>query len=159
MNLDVVRYLVNKGDEALLPPARMTGYDYILARNGVFKRALNRHVECCLPLVGARVAGLAPVDPYVRLRWERLPERALHLVLADAKRRAWARPVEAMYHLVREDDRLRVLYPRQESSAARIVYEGGENPAIVCELHSHCEMGHISATRTMGMSSGFGSML
>ena len=134
----VCRYLTSA---VALPGARLTGYDYITAGNGLFKRARNRHVEACLPLAACRVAGLPAVEPYVRLAGDRLPGTLLWAALADARRRAIDRPVEAMYHLYRLDDgKARLVYPAQDATGARDAYQGGGDPAIVMDVHSHCEM-------------------
>lgn len=124
-----------------LQPARLDGYDYILAGNGLFKRGRNRHVEVMLPVTGCRVAGLPAAVPYLRLAGERLPGRLLHTLLVDARRRAWAHPAEALYLIYRDGDRTRLCYPPQEATAAHIAYEGSGDPAIIAEIHSHCELG------------------
>jgi PRTRC genetic system protein A len=135
---DVVRYLTTKED---LPPARLQGYDYVLAGNGLFKRALNRHLEAMIPLARIGVVGLPPITPYVRLAGDKLPGRMLHTMLVDARRRAWSRPVEAMYLLRRDEDRDRLIYPRQTATGASLRYEGSGDAAVLAEIHSHCEMG------------------
>lgn len=135
--LDVVRYLTTAGK---LPAARMQGYDYVLAGNGVFKRAMNRHVEVMLPLAGACVAGLPEAVAYVKLRGRRFPEWILNAALADARRRAMGMAKEAMYHLVRADGKARLMRPAQRAKGGGVAYEGGSDPAIVCDLHSHHHM-------------------
>jgi len=155
---DVVRYL----DSRDVPPAREMGYDYILAGNGVFKRARCRHVEVCLPVAtmddGRRsmIAGLPDVEGYVRLRGERLPGWLLAAALEDARRRARVVRKEVMYHLVRrEDGRARLVRPRQEVSGAGVAYEGGGDPAILMDLHSHHDMGAFFSSTDDGDALGF----
>lgn len=136
--MNPVRYLVARGD---LPPVSRGGYDYVLAGNGVWKRAANRHVETCRCLASCHVAGLSPLGSSLQLRQGHLPESTLITLLADARRRAWARPVEAMYHVYRDEARTRLVYVAQRSTACYVHYHGGDDPAILLDVHSHCEMG------------------
>lgn len=156
--LDPVRYLTTRD----LPPPRPTGYDYVLAGNGLFKRAHNRHVEACILLASLPVAGLPPLEPYVRILFPRIPERMLLAALADARSVAMARPTEAMYHVYHTPNgqagsnssaagtpagpgndaghcRLRLARPPQAATAGTVRYRGGDHPDIVMDLHSHCE--------------------
>jgi len=134
---DLVRYLTTREP---LPPARVTGYDYVLAGNGVFKRALSRHVEVMMRVAAARIAGLPDAAPYVRLACGKLPGAMLHTLLVDARRRAWDQPREAMYLVYDDGPRVRLVYPRQRATGARIEYEDAGDPAIIAEIHSHCEL-------------------
>lgn len=134
---DVVRYLTTREN---IPPARMTGYDYILAGNGLFKRAMNRHVEVILPLSRVAVAGLPAVAPYFRMRAGRLDGGFLIVALHDARERSWSKPREAMYHVVMQEGQARLVRPRQQGSAGHLAYRGGGQASIICDLHSHHEM-------------------
>lgn len=149
--LDPVRYL----DSRTLAPARRTGYDYILAGNGVMKRAHSRHVDACLPLVRCRIAGLPDLDPYVVRRFPRIPGAMLRAALDDARRIARAHPREAMYHVYWGGDKFRLGRPRQDATAGRVRYAGGDDPAIVLDLHSHCEAGAFFSHTDDGDEKGF----
>lgn len=138
LDLEIARYLTTRDP---LPECRLTGYDYVLAGNGIWKRARNRHVEACLPLSRLRIAGLPDLRPSLRLLSGRVPGRLLWVALSDARERARLRPVEAMYHLYGEADKYRLVYPRQDSTAGHAAYQGGDDPAILLDLHSHCELG------------------
>jgi PRTRC genetic system protein A len=139
LNLDVCRYLTTREP---LPPWASTGYDYITAGNGLWKRARNRHCSACLRLAPANVAGLPDLSALITVAGPRLPGRLLWIALDDARRRSWREPVEAMYHVYRhEDGRVRLAYPPQEAGAARSSYQGGSDPAIILDVHSHVEMG------------------
>jgi len=138
MNLDVARYLDTRG---ALPPARERGYDYVLAGNGLFKRARSRHVEVMACIAPAQVAGLPAAVAYVKLLDRRLPERFLETAHRDALR--WSRRghQEAMYHVLRtEQGGAQLRRPRQAASGAGVAYAGGGDPRIVCDLHSHSVM-------------------
>lgn len=149
---DLVRYLTTERD---LPESRMEGYDYILAGNGLFKRAQSRHVAVQLALNGTRVAGLPELYRYIHLRAKRVPVCFLEAVLGDARQRSWDTPREAMYHLVRDGGRVRLAYPQQKSTRGRIVYQGGGDPAILCDLHSHHEMESFFSSTDDGDEQGF----
>lgn len=137
-DLKVCRYLTTRDP---LPPWSLTGYEYILAGNGLWKRARNRHCFACLRLCAQNVAGLPDLAGYLALTGPKLPGRLLWVALEDARRRSWREPVEAMYHVYRHDDgRVRLAYPPQENGAARAAYQGGADPAIILDVHSHVEM-------------------
>lgn len=134
-----VAYLVHRnGAHPVLPAGK--AYAYVVAGNGLFKHAINRHIDALIPLATARVAGLSPLIPYVRLRAGRIPGQLLHRVLADARRQSWDRPREAMYHITIQNNQVRVFRPSQRASAASLAYAGGSDPDIVLDLHSHQEM-------------------
>ena len=136
--LNVCRYLTTADP---LPPWAAAGYDYIMAGNGLWKRARNRHCSACLRLARANVAGLPELAGYLALAGPKLPGRLLWVALEDARRRSWREPVEAMYHVYRHDDgRVRLAYPPQENGAARSAYQGGSDPAIIMDVHSHVQM-------------------
>lgn len=146
-----IQYHVYRGQD--LPPAKP--YAYALAGNGVFKLADTAHFSAALRLASPRrpVAGLEELFAGMVLHVPRIPARWLRAVLADARRvgrgRGVLRPVEQMYHFHYfyhdPDDRLngqgwRVERPRQEASAGRVTYQGGDAKTIVLDLHSHHEM-------------------
>ncbi len=151
---DPVAYQVYRGDERpTLPPDK--AYAYVLAGNGIFKLAANRHIEALILLARCRVAGLPPLEPYVRLREGRLPGRLLATILDDARRLSWEEPREAMYHLVMQDGRVHVIRPRQRAGAASLAYAGGGDPDIICDLHSHHQMEAFFSSRDDGDEQGF----
>lgn len=137
MTFDIARYFTT---EQPLPGVRTTGYDYVTAGNGLFKRARNRHLEATIPLARARVAGLPELYPYVKLTGHKLPDSLLDVALQDARRLARRKPIEAMYHLYVQDGQVKLARPRQSGTAADLKYAGGGDPHIICDLHSHCEM-------------------
>lgn len=116
---------------------RGTGYDYVLAGNGLF-------IEARVPLLAARVAvawcnvrGLAPLEPYVRLANGPVPAVLLEL----AVNHMWSYPDEEMYLAIVWDGdghRYSLKQPPQERSAIRVQYE--VLPGTVLSLHSHGRM-------------------
>ena len=124
-----------------LPEAREGGFDYIVAGNGVFKRARNRHLDVCIPVIAYNFPGLRPCSTYIKLRrMSRLPARLIEIALADARRAAWPGQMETMYHVYLADDRVRLYKPPQRADARSLAYRGGGEAGIVMDLHSHCQM-------------------
>jgi len=135
---DPVAYLIHRNESLPAVPAGKA-FAYVLAGNGLFKRARNRHVDALIPLATAQVAGLRPLTPYVRPAG-RIPGQILNRILADARRRSWDTPREAMYHVIIEHKQVRVFRPHQQAGAGNITYAGGDDPNIILDLHSHQEM-------------------
>jgi PRTRC genetic system protein A len=134
-----VAYLVHRdGADPAVPDGK--AYAYVLAGNGVFKIAANRHISARIPLATAHVAGLPRLRPHVETLFGRIPGRVLRSVLADARRQSWGGPREAMYHLVIQEGQVRVLRPPQQANAAHLAYTGGDGVNVICDLHSHHEM-------------------
>lgn len=137
-SFDIARYYVMNEP---LPAAREGGFDYIIAGNGVFKRAQNRHLDVCIPVIPHSFPGLRSCSTYIRLRrTSRLPARLLEVALADARRTAWPGPVETMYHAHINGSRVQLSKPPQRADARNLEYQGGGEADIVMDLHSHCQM-------------------
>lgn len=134
-----VAYMVHvNGVAPALPSGKAFGY--VLAGNGVFKVAVSRLIEARVQLARVRVAGLPTLDPVVRAIF-RVPGDVLESVLVDARKRSWSGPREAMYHVVIDREMVRVVRPEQIGTAGHLEYQGGGGPDIVCDLHSHHQMG------------------
>lgn len=146
---DLVEHHVYRGVER---PISAPAYDYVLAGNGLFKRARGRYVQARFPLVAVRVAGLPDLEPAIELAiWPgRVPGRLLHPILADARKHAQDGR-EQMYQVrlaqAPGGPRWRAMIPGQQASAGRIEYQVGDEANIVCDLHSHHQLGaFFSAT-------------
>ncbi len=124
------------GDE--VPALEGKAYGYVLAGNGVFKRAENSHFDVCVPISRVRVAGLPEIRPWVKIRHGRIPERLLLTTLEDARRQAAVKPVEAGYHYSFQNGMVRLTRPVQTATADSLQYLGGDGPETFCDLHSHC---------------------
>jgi PRTRC genetic system protein A len=134
-----VDYTIYDGGAVTIPDGK--SYAYILAGNGLFKAVQTIHFDACMCLAPARVAGLPRLEHRFDLHFGRLPGRLLSAILQDARSQSWDRATETMYHIRIDDGCARAVRPRQNGSGSRLSYAGGDSLAIVCDLHSHHEMG------------------
>ncbi|MBN1815349.1 MAG: hypothetical protein JXA14_26190 [Anaerolineae bacterium] len=149
MIIEPAAYIFNRdGARPRTPPGK--SFAYVVAGNGLFKHAESRFVEALIPLASARIAGLRPLELAVRPH-VMLPGAVLQMVLDDARRRAWDRPVEAMYHVAVERDwRIRVLRPHQNGGQGSLRYEIDDDRDVILDVHSHHEMhAFFSSTDTL----------
>jgi PRTRC genetic system protein A len=139
---NLVTYHIHKQDP--LPPSDALAYQYILAGNGLFVRAETRFFTAVLLAAACTVRGLAPLRRRFRLKYPRLPAQLLHAVLADGRRARQpdGRLNETLYQIHHHGRTVQVRKPAQQGTATSVVAVGGDDPAVVCDLHSH---GHMPA--------------
>jgi PRTRC genetic system protein A len=125
-----------------LPPIGEAMYQYVVAGNGLFIRAEDSRIEACVPIADAELNGLAEIEPYARLKVERVPGVWLLSMLNSARLHM---PQEAMYQLhwsgVQNKAVLRTWrcsMPTQASTptAVRFIDDG----EAVVDVHSHNSM-------------------
>lgn len=146
MNLpNLVNHHLYRGEERL--PELSTAYDYLLAGDGLYKRARNSAIVACIQVTACRVAGL-PVLPE---NWANriipapggyFPGHLLEDIYLDACRYGQD-GLERMYHLHVDGRQAWVTIPDQTMSGYRVAYRAGANgfdPTIICDLHSHHSM-------------------
>jgi PRTRC genetic system protein A len=138
MRINPAQYEIYRGQQIRLGAGCAFGYYF--AGNGTFKFAENAHLRVLMPLAQFRVAGLPNLTPFCALKGERLPVAVLHAIFQDARAQAQARPIEVMYHVKAQDGRVVVDCPEQDGGASSLRYKGGDDPAILLDVHSHCEM-------------------
>jgi PRTRC genetic system protein A len=121
-----------------LPPIT-TLIDYVLASNGVFKRAANQHLTVVIPIATGLVRGLATVIPEVRLNYPRVPEEMLETILFESRQAALAGegPKELLFQLCCHNGRLVLTKPPQQTTAVSIKYTEANPKVIVADIHSH----------------------
>lgn len=145
-------YLIHHPAPLGLPPELPPGkvYAFIMAGNGLFKLARSSRIEALIPIARARVAGLPELAPYARLvGGVRLPGLLLAGCLRHAREAARHSPRETMYHWRFDpaSGEVTVRTPEQVGTAGRVAYTGGDDAAIVLDLHSHHTMdAYFSAT-------------
>ncbi len=132
-----VKYHVYEEGTVLWPQL----YDYVLHGGGVLKVAKSDYIAASVSVAKGRITGL-PVD---KPKWvctlPRIPLSCLGAVLRHARCAGEAlTPVEQMYHFHWIDKEWRVAAPKQNASAGRVTYQGGDAPSIVLDLHSHHTM-------------------
>lgn len=134
-------------------------YAYVVAANGVYKIVDNPRFYASLRIAPARVAGLTRwPETGVLLRVPKIPATWLRAALSHARDAVQGSrgaggivgPVEQMYHFhffASEECRFmsrgewKVSVPRQDASAGRVRYRGGDESTVLLDLHSHHEMG------------------
>jgi PRTRC genetic system protein A len=132
-----------------------------LTATGIYLRADNRFFDVLAPIARCQVRGLAPLQPYFRLKVPRLPGHLLDTVLSDA-RRARCRNgglKEALYHFhhdgLAQSARVRVLKPPQRATVTSVVGVEGNASDILLDLHSHGNMGAFWSGTDNGDEQGF----
>jgi PRTRC genetic system protein A len=137
---NLVTYHVHKCDP--LPANNALAYQYILAGNGIFIRAETRFFEAILPVAPCAVRGLAPLRHHFRLKVPRIPVRLLDTVLTDARRAR--RPDgglnEVLYQFHHHGRTVQAKKPPQRTTGVSVMAASGNDPAILCDLHSHGNM-------------------
>jgi len=139
---NLVTYHIHKSDP--LPANNALAYQYILAGNGLFIRAETHFFEALLPIAPCTVRGLARLRHHFRLKVPRIPARLLDTILTDARRAR--RPDgglnEVLYQFHHHGQTVQVKKPPQQTAATSVLATGMDDPAILCDLHSH---GHMRA--------------
>lgn len=131
-------------------PDAAPGITWIVAANGVFKRGVDADRDVLIQTWRGAIdaPGLASLLPHVRWpAWpQRLPAFFLAELLADARKAmsgdSVARPIEKQYFVVYRDDKPRLIAPGgQNATPGRVSYPMPTRGAVLCDLHSHHEMG------------------
>ena len=126
-------YLLNTREG--LTGERGAFYDYIMAGNGLFIRARNRHVTAVINIAPVAMRGLLPLEPSLELPGGRIPEAlyalAVWVMAAD--------PWRERYLAVTWDGSYHLKVPDQEREAGGVKYE--RIPDTVLDIHSHGLLG------------------
>ena len=130
--MNPVGYLINKG--GALDGERGLFYDYILARNGLFVRASNNHLDATVLVASAEVRGLSLLEEKVTLLHGRIPWRlydlAYSLFVMD--------PSRERYVAIVWQDGYRLRVPEQERESGSVKYFTESD--VVLDIHSHGTM-------------------
>lgn len=117
------------------PPMEATGYEYILAGNGIFVRAEDSRMDVMVQHGPGGVNGLPRLASIARLRDGRIPCTWLHSIVTSMRRHL---PNECMYQIVRNQGDWRCVMPKQTASATAVEFD--DNPLSVVDIHSHNTM-------------------
>lgn len=121
-----------------LPPIGGAMFQYVVAGNGLFIRAEDSRLEACVPIASATLNGPEMIEPYARLKIERVSGVWLKAVLKSAREHL---PNEAMYQFWFDRSNggiWRVFRPPQTPSATAVMYD--DLGQTVIDLHSHNSM-------------------
>lgn len=154
MNLfaDLVQHHIYRGQ----PVPIAAGYDYLLAGNGLFKRAENSYIRACLPLSSGPVSGLPAYEAVIHLKTGPIPARLLQAVLLDAQGQARRRQEQTYLFRVRAGGEYHVSRPAQKTNAARVwSYSSQGYDNVICEIHSHNTMPAFFSPTDDGDELGF----
>lgn len=142
----VRHYIATSGQP--LPPAA-AGIDWILAANGLFKRATNEAISAtvCAEQFQTSIYGLDALLPNVRWRHHRglLPASWLDALLDSARKACMLpsgvmRPIEKQWFAVWRNQCIRLIAPKeQHASIGSVRYEMPTEPVLL-DIHSHHTM-------------------
>lgn len=137
---NLVTYHVHQSDP--LPANNALAYQYVLAGNGLFIRAETHFFEAILPIALCTVRGLSPLHHHFLLKVPRIPARLLDTILADARRtrRTDDGLNEVLYQFHHHGQTVQVKKPPQQTTGVSVIAAGGNDLAILCDLHSHGNM-------------------
>lgn len=138
-----------------LPPLAL-GIQWILAANGVFKRAANSALEVCIQVHSwqAPIPGLVNLLPVIRWKHhpQRLPKSWLDILLQEARKACEQEsgitiPQEKQWFVVWRDSRIRLIAPAaQVGTPTQVRYAMPQEPVLL-DIHSHHHMhAYFSAT-------------
>lgn len=132
-------------------PDAVPGITWIVARNGLFKRGTNAHLDaliCVEPWtslqLGDHHVGLLPSARWRQHRG-RLCGRLLSIVLDHARQAATirsgiAQPVEQFYMVGLEGTRMVLVRPPQHPTSGHVTYEVPAHIVALADIHSHHAM-------------------
>ena len=135
----LVQHLIVQ-DDGKLPSIPDCLYAYIMAGNGIFLYAKRNDLEVLIPISGATIAGLPPLEPFVNI--PRVPAILMHHVLKASKENL---PNEILFWFNLDQDQAAwsVDAPLQTCTPASAVPEDRNDPLgikALIDLHSHARL-------------------
>lgn len=121
-----------------LPPLGDLMYRYVVAGNGLFIRAEDSRMEALVPVSFAKAYGLVDLEPYARLKAERIPADYLWSIFESARRHL---PNEAMYQFIYDPSDAvpgrpwRCVMPEATARLAHVEFADAADAVV--DLHSH----------------------
>lgn len=122
-------------------PQLNAGIDWVLAANGLFKRAANPALAACIQVRSWNflIPGLARLLPSVSWKHcpQRLPIQWLTVLLAEARKACERESQEKQWFVIWRDGKVRLIAPQaQTASAVRVRYAMPTEPMLL-DVHSH----------------------
>jgi len=109
------------------------GYDYILARNGVYICASNKLISARIPISSyCHIRGLADEKPYIQLAHGKIPAVLFELALNTALN---GKDKEMYMAVTCLEDGYHLYLTSQKGTGRDVTYE--RMPDTVCDIHSH----------------------
>ena len=126
-------YLINEKHGECPTGDRGTGYDYILASNGIFVRSESPLMQATALHTQTAIRGLAPLNPSLLLKKGLIPRAVLHQMLSAMRRAA---PNELFAAVTWDEDTgYSVRIPEQQANSASVSYTN--TPGTILQMHSH----------------------
>jgi len=127
-----------------LGPIQASSYEYVLAGNGVFLRAVRTGLAITLPIAICEVRNLHPLEAKLELECGPIPAHLLSRILGLARQAAAEEPREALFHLSYAEDRWQLEVPPQAQTKGSVEpLESGPESSYaraLVEIHSHHRM-------------------
>lgn len=127
-----------------LGPIQASSYEYVMAGNGVFLRAVRTGLAITLPLATCEVRNLHPLESRLELEYGCVPSHVLSRILDLARKAAAEEPREALFHLSYAEDRWQLEVPLQIQTECSVepLDSGPESSyaRALIEIHSHHQM-------------------
>lgn len=142
--INLLNHTIARADQPL--PPLDTGIDWILAANGLFKRAANNALAACIHVHSWNflIPGLARLLPSIAWKHcpQRLPNQWLDVLLQEARtaceqESGIAIPREKQWFVVWRANKVRLIAPQdQTASPVRVQYAMPSEPVLL-DVHSH----------------------
>ena len=130
-----VGHLINRTEANGPEGVPGTGYNYIVAANGILIRAENSHIEATALYAPAPVRGLYPLAPTLTLKHGPISPAHLQSIIRAMRLAAPSELMAAIVHDPRTGYALQ--YPPQTTGPTHVKYES--LPNTVLEIHSHAD--------------------
>jgi PRTRC genetic system protein A len=136
-----VHYHIAKTSE--LPPITAPLYEYIVAGNGVFKRAQRDVMSAMIPVSSGHIRGLATMEPEFIPNFGKVPKAIVNHIL-DVATEAARQNLESLFYLNLRAGIWQLEIPKQIQTYSSVapVEKGAGSPydRAIIEIHSHHRM-------------------
>jgi hypothetical protein len=128
---------------AELPPLTAPLYEYIMAGNGILKRARRDVMGAIIPVNECKVSGLATIKPEFAPNFGKVPEAIVQQIIDEATDVA-RQGLESLFYLSLQAGRWQLEIPQQHRTNRSVtpVEKGAGSPyeRAIIEIHSHHRM-------------------
>ncbi|MBD2180308.1 hypothetical protein H6S82_00780 [Planktothrix sp. FACHB-1355] len=128
--LPLINYLI--AHKKPLPACNASMYEFILAGNGVFIRAVRDGLSVIAPLVECNIPGLEKIEPEFHLEYPLVTRELVEKILQLSQQAA---PNEILFHLYYEQA-WKLKIPAQINKEVTVT-RLDSSPNVLIEIHSH----------------------